>query len=432
MVQVAGTGGNDSIGIGSGSMTLTNGGTVLIVGGSAVKRLGANGLGGMDTIDAAGSTRPVLLVGDADADKLTGGRLGDTISGGAGTDNINAREGTQPPSGKDAVNCGPDGDVVSSDEPGIDTLTDCESTDYLPNTSIVGGPGTTTDNTPTFSFNSNPPPAVGARVQFECSLDGGQYRNCTDPVTGGPASATIGSPLSLGQHTLRVRAKQVDDTNETDPTPAVRTFTIGQGDVDFPETHINGGPRGTTRNRVSRFSFSSDESNVRYECRLRGAGFVPCTQSITTAPLRDGAYTLEVRARDAAGNVDPTPAERNFRVDATGPTMPVTRLRVSLAGQRNIASVGLRCPRAGTGRCRGTVSLVANTRVRGRRPGGTRQATIGRKRFSIRAGRGATVRIRLSNRALRRARRVANVQVSVAARDQIGNRRVSRRLFLFR
>ena len=44
-----------------------------------------------------------------------------------------------------------------------------------------------------------------------------------------------------------------------------------------------------------------------------------CTSPRTLGPLADGAYTFSVRATDAAGNVDATPATRTFTVDTAAP-----------------------------------------------------------------------------------------------------------------
>ena len=42
----------------------------------------------------------------------------------------------------------------------------------------------------------------------------------------------------------------------------------------------------------------------------------PCGSPKTYSALNDGSYTLYVRAKDPAGNVDPTPASRSFTVQA--------------------------------------------------------------------------------------------------------------------
>jgi ELWxxDGT repeat protein len=83
-----------------------------------------------------------------------------------------------------------------------------------PETTIISGPaeGSTIDNAnPTFGFSSD---ELGS--SFECSLDGGTYAPCTSPRTL--------SDLAEGSHTFSVRA--TDASNNTDPTPASRSFTV--------------------------------------------------------------------------------------------------------------------------------------------------------------------------------------------------------------
>ena len=172
-----------------------------------------------------------------------------------------------------------------------------------PDTAITSGPaGTTNDNTPTFAFTST---ETGST--FECKLD-----NAADwtPCSGSHTTAA----LADGQHTIQVRAK--DGAGNTDPTPASRTFTV---DATPPDTLITSGPSGTTSDNTPTFEFSSTEGGSTLECNLDGGGWVPCSSLHTTAALSDGQHTIQVRAKDAVGNVDPTPAARTFTVSTSVP-----------------------------------------------------------------------------------------------------------------
>jgi putative glycosyl hydrolase/Big-like domain-containing protein len=85
-----------------------------------------------------------------------------------------------------------------------------------PETTITAGPsGTTTDNTPTFSFTSSQSGST-----FQCRFDSQPFAACSGPG----ASHTPSTPLSAGSHTFAVRA--TDQAKNTDPTPATRTFTV--------------------------------------------------------------------------------------------------------------------------------------------------------------------------------------------------------------
>jgi len=64
-------------------------------------------------------------------------------------------------------------------------------------------------------------------------------------------------------------------------------------------------------------SFDSDEG-ATFECRLDGAGFEPCSSPFSTTarskPRKGRKHTIEVRATDAAGNVEADSASVGFRV----------------------------------------------------------------------------------------------------------------------
>lgn len=171
-----------------------------------------------------------------------------------------------------------------------------------PNTRITSGPsGLIAKKSATFGFTSKPRGAT-----FQCRMDAGAWASCTSPkrYTG----------LSQGSHTFRVRARK---NGVVDPTPARRSFTV---DTVKPQTTILTGPSGLTDDHNPSFTFSSTEPGT-FTCRLTDASFEPCTSPFTPAsPLPDDSYLFEARARDLAGNADPTPASRAFDVET-----PITK-----------------------------------------------------------------------------------------------------------
>jgi hypothetical protein len=90
-----------------------------------------------------------------------------------------------------------------------------------------------------------------------------------------------------------------------------------------PDTTIDSGPTGTINDSTPTFAFSSSETGSTFECRVDSGAFADCGSPHTTAVLADGAHTLHVRAVDPAGNLDPTPAQRSFTVDATPPSTTI-------------------------------------------------------------------------------------------------------------
>lgn len=191
-----------------------------------------------------------------------------------------------------------------------------------PETTITLGPaaGTTTnDNTPTFEFNSSEPGS-----SFACRVDAGSFAPCTSPHTT--------AVLSVGQHTFEVRA--TDAAGNTDPTPASRSFRVV--DQEPPETTIMTAPSGTIDDNTPTFEFASSEAGSSFECRFDAQAFADCTSPHTAAPLGDGQHTFEVRATDAEGNLDPTPASGAFTVDAPDPA-PSPNSTPSTAGPSGTA-----------------------------------------------------------------------------------------------
>jgi hypothetical protein len=78
-------------------------------------------------------------------------------------------------------------------------------------------------------------------------------------------------------------------------------------DTQAPGTTISDKPPLRWNDRTPNFSFSSEAGAV-FECKLDSGDYVACTSAYTVAvPLDDGSHTFMVRARDLAGNYDPTP-----------------------------------------------------------------------------------------------------------------------------
>ena len=170
-----------------------------------------------------------------------------------------------------------------------------------PETTITSGPsGLTSDSTPTFTFASS---ETGST--FQCKVDSGSYAACNSPNTT--------AHLADGMHTFYVRA--TDAASNTDPTPASQTFTV---DVAAPQTTIDSGPSGPTKDATPTFAFSSSESGT-FECSVDSGPYQTCSSPKTITSLADGTHTFVVRAIDVFGLADPTPASRTFTVDTAPP-----------------------------------------------------------------------------------------------------------------
>jgi N-acetylneuraminic acid mutarotase len=102
-------------------------------------------------------------------------------------------------------------------------------------------------------------------------------------------------------------------------------------DLTPPETTIQGGPSGIVSSADASFTLVSSEPNSTFECRLDGVAFAPCNSPKSYAGLADGSHTFEVRATDAFGNSDTTPASRTWTVQRSvvNPPATVTSLKVA-------------------------------------------------------------------------------------------------------
>jgi DNA-binding beta-propeller fold protein YncE len=86
--------------------------------------------------------------------------------------------------------------------------------------------------------------------------------------------------------------------------------------ISPPQTTITAGPSGQTTDRTPTFRFTSNEAHSSFQCKLDGRPYGSCTSPKTYDQLAFGRHVLKVRARDAVGTVDPTPATRAFKVIA--------------------------------------------------------------------------------------------------------------------
>jgi len=81
-----------------------------------------------------------------------------------------------------------------------------------------------------------------------------------------------------------------------------------------PQTKISKGPKARSSSRIAKFKFSSTEAGSTFECKLDRKPFKKCRSPQKYKRLKPGKHVFKVRATDAAGNTDRTPAVRKFTV----------------------------------------------------------------------------------------------------------------------
>ncbi len=162
-----------------------------------------------------------------------------------------------------------------------------------PDTELTDSPGKFGKGDAHFAFTSGE-----RKSAFECKLDDAKYEACSSPKTY--------AKLHDGGHRFRVRA--VDQAGNPDPSPASVKWTV---DTVPPETAIDSGPNGVSHKDTATFTLSS-EAGATFQCKLDHHAWATCE---AISGLSDGKHVLKARAKDRAGNVDPTPAQWSWRID---------------------------------------------------------------------------------------------------------------------
>jgi hypothetical protein len=177
----------------------------------------------------------------------------------------------------------------------------------LPTTTINSGPsGTVKDKVGTFGFTAD---ETGST--FECKVDSGAFAACTSPFST--------AALADGAHSFAVRA--TDAAGYQEASPVTRSWSV---DSTPPDTTITGGPPAATSAGSASFTFSSTENSSTFVCSIDGGAFAACSPPKLYTGLTDGTHTFAVRATDAVGNDDPSPATRSWMVDTTPPKAKIT------------------------------------------------------------------------------------------------------------
>jgi hypothetical protein len=148
--------------------------------------------------------------------------------------------------------------------------------------------------------------------------------------SGGPWTATLTTPIASGESVTSFYFRDARSGSGTiaaaaaGKTAATQTITIAAplADTTPPETTLDSAPTGTIASSASTMSFSTNEAGARFECSLDAAPFDACTSPASYSGLADGAHVFEVRAIDAAGNVDSSPARANWAVETPAPPTP--------------------------------------------------------------------------------------------------------------
>ena len=181
-----------------------------------------------------------------------------------------------------------------------------------PTVTITDGPtGTITHGDVEFRFQATEP---GVTVQ--CRLTGpgqsGGFAECYK------SNAQPYSGLADGAYTFSVRAVDAAFPN---PPVTTRTFTV---DTARRTRRSPAGRPGRSDDTTPTFTFTARARRARRSSAARRRGVRRAARRRSHRRSSHGAHTFEVRATDAAGAPDATPASRTFTVDTVAPDTTIT------------------------------------------------------------------------------------------------------------
>src|SRR5262245_40705226 len=196
------------------------------------------------------------------------------------------------------------------------------------------------DRAPSVELNS---PAAGAHVRglvriSSVARDGGSGvasvvvrafgRLLSTPLEPRPPAPTVTASTLLDTATtpdgVQMLSSQATDVAGNESAVVSRSIIV---DNTAPDTVITSGPDGEVASAQPIFAFTGSDAitataDLVFAWRLDDgpwSGFASVT-TVTLSNLAEGPHVFEVKARDRAGNEDPTPARRVFHV-TLGPTL---------------------------------------------------------------------------------------------------------------
>lgn len=165
------------------------------------------------------------------------------------------------------------------------------------------------DATPDISFSASD---TDPSLTTQCRVDADAFAACTSPWT---------TPtLTEGSHNAEVRATDSAGNSAT----ATVSFTV---DLTAPDTLLGSnlpGDGGQPDSDVTpTFDFSSSDATATFRCKVDAGSWVVCASPFTIEAVGQGAHTFFVKAVDAAGNEDLSPASHTWTADSMPPAKPV-------------------------------------------------------------------------------------------------------------
>jgi hypothetical protein len=152
-----------------------------------------------------------------------------------------------------------------------------------------------------------------ANYTVQRSQNGGAYSTVATGVAG-----TSLAQSSLGPGSYRYQVQAVDNAGNVGPFSAVSAAVVV--DTTAPHTTILFGPPKPSSSSGATFVFASSQPGCTFQTSLDGAAWTSngTATMIAYMGLSNAAHTFQVRAVDAAGNVDPSPPSYAWTINTSG------------------------------------------------------------------------------------------------------------------
>ena len=188
---------------------------------------------------------------------------------------------------------------------------------------------------------TGPANIIAADVNFDGDLDLVTTNQGTDDISvligNGDGSFDPGVRFATGNQPWQTAAGDFDEDTRPDLAvsrgvfggPSFVSVFLNTTDETPPDTVIDTHPSNPTNNTSAAFTFHGTDPEPNslpliFECRRANFGAWSTCTSPENYTATEGQRTFQVRAIDAAGNVDPTPASFTWVVDTTDPTITIT------------------------------------------------------------------------------------------------------------
>jgi hypothetical protein len=169
--------------------------------------------------------------------------------------------------------------------------------------------------------------AVPVSTASSCAVGGGlvdavaaiEYALAPTSVSKSPCTPPLSPPAPESESPIPVLMPPASAVSvPTSPTTAApRSAKSRQAPRTFFQRRPAKVLRSDDRRARALFRFGSNEAVVAFLCKLDREPFHPCRRTIVRR-LAPGPHVLRVKARDADGNTDQTPAVYRFRVERVG------------------------------------------------------------------------------------------------------------------